>query len=514
MCKLATFIVFLSCFSNLTAQTSDARIDSIQIIRHQVFEDTLQKPSFFYKGANAFHKLTRQKVIQNRLLFKKGDSLDLQLLYETEIRLRKFDFLSAAKTTADTIDGKIIVTVETKDNWSLIPIWTYESSNGYETYGIGLAEYNFLGLGKTLAMGYVWESDVGGTVGASYKDPQLFGSQWKADLSGNYGPNSHLFSSSAYRPFYSSDIPWSYGLDVELEESVDRTFDAGSETSRMYRNSSSTSAYLARRVGERYKNWRFAVYFEYSDDKYSDIDEATTLPLPEDELINSLSIAVKKKNLHFAKDIRLDKFVVKEDLFLGTEISGYFGKTAFPINVGVDRFEYGATFKGKFEVLSQSYIGFSLDYDTKETVDEIYSADIDFYSRITPNQTLAFYVQTTYSDNLRPYKQFLLGGDNGLRGYPARFVSGDYLFATTIEDRIFTGLQLMGVELGGVVFSDAGYVWKKDQSASANDILVSVGIGLRLGFYAYPGAEVFRIDYGIPLNGMPPQFSIGFGQNF
>jgi len=54
----------------------------------------------------------------------------------------------------------------------------------------------------------------------------------------------------------------------------------------------------------------------------------------------------------------------------------------------------------------------------------------------------------------------------------------------------------MGVELGGVVFMDAGYVWKKDQNPEIDDVLMSVGVGLRFGFFAYPGAEVFRIDYG------------------
>ena len=450
---------------------NSGNIDSIVIIRHQVFEDTLQKSQFFYKGANKYHKLTREKVIRNRLLFKKGDSLDLELLYETEVRLRKFDFLSEAKTSVDTLNNKIIITVETKDNWSLIPTWDFESSEGFDSYGIGLVEYNFLGLGKTLSTGYIWESDIGGTIGLGYEDPQLYGSQWKMNVYGEYGPHSNLFTSDIYRPFYSSDIRWSYGLDVEIGQSIDRLFDGGIEISRMLTDFNSTSTYVSRRFGERYKKWRVSLSYEHSEDKYTPIEDATNIPLPEDELINAVTIGLKKKNIHFTNDIRLDKFVVTEDRLLGTEISGYLTKTAFPINYGVDRFEYGLSLGGQWQPFNRSYLGLSINFDSKETIDEIYSAYVDFYSRITNSQTLAFYTQITFSDNLRAYRQFLLGGDNGLRGYPARYIGGDYLLASTLEDRIFTGIQFIGVELGGVVFVDAGYVWKKDQDVSFDDIL-------------------------------------------
>ena len=50
----------------------------------------------------------------------------------------------------------------------------------------------------------------------------------------------------------------------------------------------------------------------------------------------------------------------------------------------------------------------------------------------------------------------MLGGDNGLRGYPARYAGGYKLFAATLEDRIFTGFQFMGIEYGGVVFINIG----------------------------------------------------------
>jgi len=489
-------------------------IDSVIMIRHQVFEDTLQKPAFFYKGANKFHKLTRKKVIENQLLFKKGDSLDLELLYETEVRLRKYDFLREVKTSVDTISNEISATVETKDSWSLVPTFDIESSKGYDSYSIGLVEYNFLGLGKTIAGGYTWESDVGYTIGVGYEDPQLFNSRWKAELYTEFGPNSNLFSSSVYRPLYSSDVKWSYGLDIDLGEEVERLFHNGEEVSRMLKDFTKFNVFTSRRFGDRYDFWKVSLKYKYSDKDYSEIDNLSTIPIPEDELINALQLGLKRKKIHFSKDIRLKQFVVTEDLFLGTTYSGFLTKTAFPFDFGIDRFEYGLSFEWVLMPFKRSYLGINLDYYSKGDVDEIYSFFIDFYSRITDNQTLAFYTQISFSDNLQPYKQFLLGGDDGLRGYPARYVTGDYLLASTIEDRIFTGIQMFGIELGGVVFADAGYVWKKDQNASINDILISVGCGLRFGFYAYPGAEVFRIDYAIPLNGLPPQFSIGFGQSF
>src|SRR4029453_7544016 len=64
--------------------------------------------------------------------------------------------------------------------------------------------------------------------------------------------------------------------------------------------------------------------------------------------------------------------------------------------------------------------------------------------------------------------QLLLGGDNGLRGYPLRYQAGDALALFTLEQRFYTDWQpLKLVNVGAAVFFDAGRAWGQDPYAAA-----------------------------------------------
>ena len=57
--------------------------------------------------------------------------------------------------------------------------------------------------------------------------------------------------------------------------------------------------------------------------------------------------------------------------------------------------------------------------------------------------------------------QLLLGGDNGLRGYPLRFQTGDRRFLLTLEQRFYHPRQFLRLfYAGAAVFFDAGRAWE------------------------------------------------------
>jgi hypothetical protein len=62
--------------------------------------------------------------------------------------------------------------------------------------------------------------------------------------------------------------------------------------------------------------------------------------------------------------------------------------------------------------------------------------------------------------NLDLDDQLLLGGDNGLRGYPLRYQDGTFRLLMTVEERYFSDVYLFKtLRLGGAVFADTGRVW-------------------------------------------------------
>ena len=59
------------------------------------------------------------------------------------------------------------------------------------------------------------------------------------------------------------------------------------------------------------------------------------------------------------------------------------------------------------------------------------------------------------TDDLDPEKQVLLGGDNGLRGYPMRYQAGENRTVVNVEQRFFTDFYPWRLfRVGWAVFLD------------------------------------------------------------
>jgi len=119
-----------------------------------------------------------------------------------------------------------------------------------------------------------------------------------------------------------------------------------------------------------------------------------------------------------------------------------------------------------------------------------------------------------YGWALEASRQFLLGGDSGLRGYRAREFAGNRSLVLNFEDRLFSGVNILTIALGGVVFMDAGYAWPQSQRLDLGDLRYSIGAGLRMGYTKSPRSSVGRIDFALPLNGGGFGVVVGVDQIF
>ena len=115
--------------------------------------------------------------------------------------------------------------------------------------------------------------------------------------------------------------------------------------------------------------------------------------------------------------------------------------------------------------------------------------------------TLAFMA----TNNLDGDSQVLLGGDNGLRGYPLRYQAGERRSLLLIEERFVTDFYPWRLfRVGYAAFLDVGRVSGTDPRASQSlGTLYDVGFGLRLSSPRASGKSVVHIDLAFPLNGDP-----------
>jgi len=491
-------------------------IRKIHVHRQNIFPDSLEGKGIVYNLANDLHIVTKESVIRNELLFEEGDSLDNDIIEETGRNLRDLDFLGDNRILIDTLDNDSVdIHIYSEDQWSTVVSYVLESGGGLTQIGGNFEEVNFLGLGKKLFVQGVNESDVGWTWTTSYDDPQLFGSRWKGNVRLSAGP---LIKSAVFtfnRPYISLDTRWAGGFGGFYLDETQRLFEQGIEVSRLKYQTEGAYVYISRAFGERFRKQRIHLSYNYQNRDFSPLGDQTTTPLPDDELLHSTSVGGSIENVGFAKGQKIDKFYRTEDFEMGWVASAGVTKTGFPIPKGIRRWELSLQYRHNFHFLKKHYLFSTIGYQTQFYNNTISSFILRYYFKMLSWQTWAFNMNWLLARNLEESRQFLLGGESNLRGFTAREFSGDKKFVVNLESRIFSSLNIFSLALGGVVFIDAGHVWKRGQQIDLRLLNYSVGFGFRIGITKAPGAPVMRLDFGYPLSdnrGLGVSF--GFGQVF
>ena len=99
-------------------------------------------------------------------------------------------------------------------------------------------------------------------------------------------------------------------------------------------------------------------------------------------------------------------------------------------------------------------------------------------------------------------QQLLLGGDNGLRGYPSRYQEGDRRFLLTLEQRFYLDGEYWRLfNLGAVAFADIGRAWFPGQDNGINgSTLRGLGFGLRFSPTRAGKDIMLHLDFAFPLD--------------
>jgi hemolysin activation/secretion protein len=96
----------------------------------------------------------------------------------------------------------------------------------------------------------------------------------------------------------------------------------------------------------------------------------------------------------------------------------------------------------------------------------------------------------------------LIGGDNGLRGYPLRYQAGERRVLFTAEARGYTDWYPFRLfRVGAAVFYDTGRAWKGENQNTVNSgWLRDVGFGLRLLSARSSKGNVLHADFAFPID--------------
>ena len=526
--SVLVFAFLLSCGHGALALDSkpqaEVRIRRILIVPQPIFDES--KPGErkkLFRLANDLHADTREVTIRAQLLFAQGDVYSERVLRETERNLRRLRFLREPQIRViKRVKGFVDLEVRTTDVWTLSPTLKFGRSGGTNRSSLGVEDLNFLGLGKQLKAEFsqTRERD---SKGLAYSDPNLAFGRWTLDAAYSLNSDGHTTLFAIGKPFYSLQTQNSFGLQINDDDGLLRRYALGEELG-VYRAKYRTAELYFGHSDGLAEGWavRRSFGLAFEDARF---DNGTSNPshniglLPHERHLASAFLQWEWLQEDFATTINKDQIGRTEDEAFGQR---------YIVRAGLgsaDTRDAGA--RGAAFYLVQASDGFrvspaqSLFYelslkarlDRLGTANQLLNIGTRYFYRLSNRSTTYVSLSGSYGRRLDLDRELILGGEQGLRAYPAAFQTGDKSAVLTLEQRYFTDYQPLRLfSVGAAAFVDVGRVWGSNAAgAPILGTLKDVGIGLRLGNLRSARANMLHIDIAWPLDdprGSSPQFSI------
>jgi outer membrane protein assembly factor BamA len=510
-----------------TLESQGAVIGTITIHAASIFdtEDPKENKKFL-RAANKLHVTTRPSVIRQQLTFKTGDRYSRAALEESERHLRHNGYLYDATIKPVYYDGEHVdIVVHTRDVWTLRPQLGFHRSGGTNAIHFGIHDANFFGFGKSV------EIERSNTVdrvetGVAYVDPAFARTHARLELGYSNNSDGQASVVGIERAFWKRDEEWAAGFRSETNLQTDSLWALGEITDQFQEQHLLVNAYYGRRLPSSPKTtYRLLSGFTYDRSYFTALPQTGyTTSVPPDLTLSYPWIGIDISREAYVRAHDMDKMGRTEDVNLGRQLTAKFGfaSPAFGADesAAMVEFAYSAGFSpgaGQILSLSTSATG---RLTANGVENGILTAAARYYHRDNDWSLLYIGLSGTAVDQLDQNHQLLLGGDNGLRGYPLRYALGEKSLLLTVEERFFIDREFFHVlRIGAAVFADVGKAWGEMPDPAAHlGVLKDIGIGLRFGQTRSAHAGMVRLDVALPFDGLSsglhPQILITTGDTF
>lgn len=500
--------------SNAALERMGAVIGRIVIHNENIFDLANPKDDKqLFRFVDRLHRKTRRSLIRHQLLFHPGERYSAHLLAESARILRANPyFYDASIRPIRYHDGKVDVLVTTRDVWTFNPGFNFSRSGGKSSTGFQLEEINFLGTGTDIKLQHSnlvdrRESDV------EVSNQHVFDTWTSVDLAYGQLSDGRLRRLIVNRPFYSLETRYAGGLTLSDSTRDHSLYDRGRVIDKFLQLDRDFQLYGGWSSGlERGWTRRYSAGLTYDEHRFGPAPAALwsgpvllpgnrkfVYPWVQFNLVQDEFIKLRNHN-------QIDR---TEDFDVGAYLSAQagwaprsFGSTRDALKIRFaagdgylfdrgDTLLVAGTASGRIEhgVLKNGLVSASLtNFDEQSSQWLFYSA-----------------LRAVAGRRLDLDNQILLGGDNGLRGYPLRYQDGTASALFTLEERWFSNwYPLRLFRVGAAVFFDMGRTWGRAPLAAPSlGLLKDAGFGLRFGNARTGFGNVIHVDLAFPFDGDP-----------
>jgi hypothetical protein len=496
-----------------TLEAQGALVGEIYIRRLDVFDPSRpDEDRAIFRTANRLHVTTREGVIEGKLLFATGEPYARWRLQETERALRALDYLYDAWVGPVRYrDGVVDVLVVTRDVWTLGVSAGFQRSGGASEQHFEVVDSNFLGSGRFLTVRYQDEPDR-----TSYRfrfhDTALLGTRGELRVLLSDNSDGHRRTVDVERPFYSLDTRWALGARLVSDDRAERVFRYG-EVVRIFRQEESAlSIYGGLSSGYRQgQAHRWLAGYTYSKSEFSRHPKdprGPRFPANIDRTHSYPWLGFQRVSDRYIEARNLDQLGRTEDFNLGSNLQLRLGWSSPSLGATQEQLIFDLALATGFAPGQRQLVLLRTGANGRRGSDRIEgtvaSLELDYFLRTFGSHQFYAHAEGRAGWHMDPERQLLLGGDNGLRGYTRKLVSGDRLWLVTLEQRFYSDLHLFGlVYVGGAAFFDVGRAWHTRGPLVDRDpgILRDVGLGLRLSSSRSSQGKMVHFDVAYPLDG-------------
>jgi hypothetical protein len=522
-------------------------IESIECVVIEPFDERDPVPDL----VNVLHVSSLERVVKQELALKEGDRFDRDRFDDSLQNLRatnRFSLVLVA-TVRGSAPDRLRLLVITKDIWSLRLNWNIEIvNNRVNVLLLAPSEVNLFGTHSTIGGLYLLEPDRH-TVGGTFYDPHIGGSDIALFAYGGVILQRESFDEEGsfgffeyYKPRKSRYSRWAWSVGMGWREEVTRRYlgdqilqiaiiepDGSTtivpeifETDRLAGEYQLTRSFgitnktnLSFGVEADQRRYRAPQFAELSPAGQSAFERAV---VPTSDMRVSPFAQVAAYSTKFQRLLNVETLSLQEDLSLGHNalLRVYPASSA----LGSSRSLLGVMWGFAYSVplgtgLARAKAGATIELARDNQNDVEFNGGLRLFS---PSLGFGrFHFDGLALDRYRNYLNvgdYVLGGQNRLRGYDYNQFQGTKLVALNLEFRSIP-IELFGVHVGAVAFYDLG---DADDSYDALSLKQSLGTGLRFLLPQFD-RTTFRFDVGFPLDrrhdaGFPGGFVIEFGQAF
>jgi hypothetical protein len=500
-------------------EASGAVIGEVRVDTRNIFDlDDPSENGFFYRAFNRLHLVTRRQVIARMLLFKSGETVSVQKIEETERILRSLRIIHDLRIRPSVQpDGRVDIEVTTRDAWSLDLTGTFSRSGGNNKSSFGVRERNLLGTG--LSIGYARTSDLdrdGTQFEASYA--QAFDGWTRISYDHGYFSDGGRTSFVIDRPFYALDTRYAARAEWIDDDRLDSIYNAGDLASE-FRHHAEAVDFAAGWSPGLVRGWtqRFSLGAHASNDTYRQEEgHIPTVPLPVDHRVRALFLRYELVEDDFVKVRNYNNIARPEFFELGFHLQAQAGPSLESLGATDSNWLYsvqasdGAPLASGGQVLGKA----TIERRIASTATPMTQGGVEAQLHVPLRGNALYYASIAAArvNGGGVADQLVLGGAEGLRGYPSRYQAGDNRVIGTMELRWYSDWYLWRVvRIGGAAFVDAGRAWGGPNQNTVNGGWLSdAGVGLRLAIDRTARANVLHLDVAMPLQRAPGIKSVQF----